>query len=624
MKKIIPTAFHPILFCCLFISTISYSQAPLIQWSKAYGGSFDDEARAGIPLADGTYVIAGKASSHDGQVNGHHGTDSIYDYWVLKINGLGNITKKKSYGGSENDQCETMLQNANGTFTLAGWSNSTDGDVTGNHGGNDVWVVTLAADLSLDSSHCYGGSNDDYCYYLDNTADGGQLITGWSKSNDGDLTSHHGKLTRSDFWVLKIGGTISYSKSIGGSQIDIARYGVQTADHGYIIGGHTYSDDGDVVGYHGGDADIYVVKLDSVGNIQWSRCYGGSGGERLNAVLPVSTGGYLIGGYTSSIDGDALSNTDTTQNAWLVRIDDSGNIIWEKTLGGSYVESVEDLVEMPDGNFAGIAYTGSADGDIKGHFGTGGDDASNWDCWLFGIDDSGNLLWQGCYGGYSHDLSNDIDITPDGYLFVTGESASSKGQITGTHGADDFWAMKTSVLTCSKSANLTSSYLTSGSALLSWDPVPGARKYSVRVRPTGGVWQTYQTYSLSWAVQNLSALTLYQWQVKTLCDSLSAQASGWTTQKTFTTLEKISNGPSENVFTVFPNPFSTTITLSSVHPDEGTAEITLYSVSGNILLKKDWNTQQTISIETSQLPSGIYLLFVKSRDKNLFTKLVKQ
>jgi len=622
-----PGIFISLLTLYLILNTsVVCSQAPGIAWTKVYGGSIEDAARAGIPLSDGTYIIAGKAYSFDGQVTTNHSTDSTSDFWVLKLDANGNITKKKSFGGSGDELCEAMIQLLDGTFILAGSTTSADGDVTGFHGNIDIWVVHLSSSLTLLSETCYGGSKNDQCFYLDPTHDGGYVITGWTKSNNGDVSGLHGT-NKYDLWILKIGGNNTFKKCIGGTDDEIARSGIETKDHGFIIGGYTYSHDGDVAGFHGGDGDMYVVKLDSTGNIQWSRCYGGSKTERLNNVIPVSTGGYLVVGYTQSNDGDALSNTDTTfGNMWLVRIDDLGNILWEKTYGGSHLESIEDILEMADGSFTGIGYCRSVDGDIKNHFPGTGDTEIYDDCWLFSIDASGNLLWQGCYGGNLHDLPNDIDITPDGYWLITGESASTTGQIKGNHGDDDYWVMKTTALICAKPVNLITSSIISNSATLSWDPVPGARTYSLHFRKTGASWSTYQTTALSWQANNLLPLTSYEWQVKALCDSSLNQQSDWAKKKSFTTSAKTWNQNYEEELQVvpFPNPFSSSINLKPLYSDEGLAEVTLFSISGTVILKAQWNENEWLKMNTEFIPPGIYFLVVKSGAETKTVKVIKE
>jgi len=158
------------------------------------------------------------------------------------------------------------------------WSN--DGDVSGNHGGSDYWVVKLNSSGDIEWQKCLGGTNsdggifNDYIYSIQQTSDGGFIMACETMSNDGDVSGNHGSY---DAWVVKLNslGDIEWQKCLGGTNRDIANSIQQTSDGGFIVAGYTYSNDGDVSGNHG-YCDAWVVKLNSSGDIEWQKCLGGT------------------------------------------------------------------------------------------------------------------------------------------------------------------------------------------------------------------------------------------------------------------------------------------------------------------------------------------------------------
>ena len=146
-----------ITLCFLFVVAFANAQAPAIQWQKSLGGSNNDYAYAIRQTTDGGYIVAGYSSSNDGDVTGNHGG---LDYWVVKLNSTGNIEWQKSLGGSSNDKAYAIQQTADGGYIVAGFSYSIDGDVTGNHGAFDYWVVKLNSTGNIEWQKSLGRSEE--------------------------------------------------------------------------------------------------------------------------------------------------------------------------------------------------------------------------------------------------------------------------------------------------------------------------------------------------------------------------------------------------------------------------------------------------------------------------------
>ena len=185
---------------------------------------------------------------------------------------------------------------------------------------------------AIEWERSYGGSSGDFARAIQQTADGGYIVVGFSHSQDGDVTENHGKF---DFWIVKLNlkGNIVWQKSLGGSRADTAHSVQQTTDGGYIVAGYSNSDDGDVSG-HRGMYDYWVIKLDAEGNLIWQRTLGGKGMDMATSVQQTKDGGYIAIGFSYSDDGDVSGNHGDS-DYWVVKLNGEGDIIWQKSLGGS-------------------------------------------------------------------------------------------------------------------------------------------------------------------------------------------------------------------------------------------------------------------------------------------------
>ena len=299
----------------LFVVTICLAQtAPTIEWARCYGGSDREDATSIIQTADGGFIVAGTSESNDGDVSGNHGRA---DYWVVKLNSSGVLQWQKCLGGSDWDEASSIAQTTDGGYIVAGYSSSNDGDVSGNHGTADYWVVKLNSSGDIEWQKCLGGSGGDGANSIAQTADGGFIVAGTSQSNDGVVSGNHGG---NDSWVVKLNssGDIEWQKCLGGSSSDFAYSIAQTADGGYIVAGYSLSNDGDVSGNHG-SADYWVVKLNSSGDILWQKCLGGSDWDVANSIAQTSDGGFIVAGYSYSYDGD-VSGHHGDGDYWVVKL----------------------------------------------------------------------------------------------------------------------------------------------------------------------------------------------------------------------------------------------------------------------------------------------------------------
>ncbi len=405
------------------------AKAMKFTWQRCFGGSSYETPISIKQTSDGGFLIGGYTDSYDGDCSENHGS---YDFIIVKVDASEDIVWKKCLGGSWFDEeCEIISTPDGGCFVV-GSSNSDDGDVSGNHGSTDFWAVKLDGSGNIVWQKSLGGSSDDVPYQAIQTADGGFLIGGWTGSSDGDVTGYHGY---TDIWVVKLdsSGERKWQKCLGGSAYDRPYSLIQTTDGGFLIGGYTYSNDGDVTGNHG-DADIWAVKLDPAGELKWQKCLGGKKSDRLYSLIQTIDGGFLITGDTRSSDGDVTGNHGE-RDIWVVKLDSSGERKWQKCLGGSADDFSSSAIQASDGGFQIRGYTYSNDGDVTGNHG----DA---DIWAVKLGPAGELKWQKCLGGSADDSPLSTIQTIDGEFLIGGYTCSSDGDVTGYHGGTDIWVVK--------------------------------------------------------------------------------------------------------------------------------------------------------------------------------------
>ncbi|MES2587761.1 MAG: T9SS type A sorting domain-containing protein [Bacteroidota bacterium] len=451
-------------------SALNYSvgQTPTIEWQKSLGGSNSDYASTIIRTSDQGYIIAGYTSTNnDGDVTGWHAgidttmfidefddtTYSFYnygDFWIVKMDAVGNIEWQKCLGGIANESATSIEETSDGGFILGGYGSSTDGDGSTNQGLNDFWVMKIDNTGNKIWQKSYGGSSQDFANSIKETNDGGYIVAGSSKSNNGDVTGNQGE---EDLWVLKLDniGNLEWKKSLGGSHWDEVYAVQQTFDGGFILTGLTRSNEGDISGNHnppigGGSTytanDVLLLKLSNIGVVEWQKCLGGTGGDYAKSIQQTIDNGYILAGSTSSTDGDVTGYHLGTQPAnsdfWIVKLNDLGTIEWQKALGGTGRDEANSISQSSDKGFIVTGWTNSTDGDISSNNGSE-------DFWAVKLDSIGTFLWEKTLGGTSYDRANSVSETNNGGYILTGITQSSNGDITTPNrGSYDVWVVKLS------------------------------------------------------------------------------------------------------------------------------------------------------------------------------------
>ncbi|MBN9384944.1 MAG: hypothetical protein J0H74_29585 [Chitinophagaceae bacterium] len=347
------------------------------------------------------------------------------------------IQWQKIYGSSYLDYPYSIRATADGGFIVTGQTQGNDGDVVGYHGNigpnialGDLWVIKMDGAGEVQWKKCLGGTwNEELGGDILQTPDGGYLVAGPSASIDCYLPPNHGSL---DCYLVKLSpaGEIQWQKMLGGVYNEYPTSLSATADGGYIIGGYTNSKD--IPGYHdnnnpGNNFDWWVVKVDATGNIQWQKALGGTGNDQCFSVSATPDGGCIAAGSTASTDGDVTVFHGAT-DAWVVKLSNTGAIQWQKELGGAYQDGAQSIQLTADGGYIMAGYAGSNDGDVSGnHVGFA---VGFRDFWVVKFSSSGTVQWQKCYGGNANETAFAIRATPDGGYLVAGDAESHDGDLS--------------------------------------------------------------------------------------------------------------------------------------------------------------------------------------------------
>jgi hypothetical protein len=344
-------------------SSLVYS-SPITQWQRTIGGSGNDTLICLDKTSDGGLILGGFS---DSSVSGNKTAPNygLVDYWLIKLDSLGNKQWDKSFGGTNHDRLSCSRQTGDGGFILGGSSNS---GASGNrssaaYGGYDLWLVKLDASGNKIWEKSFGGTNDDICQSIQQTQDGGYLVGGYSASGPSGSKSASG-YGSSDYWVIKLNGSGNklWEKTFGGEAEEKMTMAAQVADGGYILAGYSKS------GVSGNKSksniitnafvipgedteygqDYWVVKLDGNGNKLWESVIGTQESETLYDLQMTADGGLLIGGQ--SLSGTSLYKSADGSD-WLVKLDKDGKKLWDRSYANQWGNSVCSVLNTVEGGY---------------------------------------------------------------------------------------------------------------------------------------------------------------------------------------------------------------------------------------------------------------------------------
>ncbi len=354
-------------------------------WAASLGGPGTDDIFRGVEAASGGgYIVAGTTDSFGAGKN---------DAWLIKLDEDGNVAWQRTYGGKGGDVARAIRSTADGGFVIGGITYSFTS------GAADFWVLKFDANEDLQWQKSYGGPSNDMAHAIEPTSDGGFLV--------GGFTTSFGAVLK-DYFVIKLDseGNVQWQKRFGGAKDDVVRILMETSDGKYLVGGFSHS--------FGTAGDIMILKLDSDGNLEWQKRYGGGKFEEVSTILEAPDG-YIILEQSASFS--------STADGWIFKVDEDGNMLWQKRYGGGKFDELSAARLTPDGGFIVAGETKSFA-------------AINEDFWVVKFDSDGNIQWQKRHGGSGIDEAEAIALTPDGGSIVVGTTRSF-----GVLG-EDVWMMR--------------------------------------------------------------------------------------------------------------------------------------------------------------------------------------
>ena len=428
------------------LSSISCIAQPSILWQKSGNGTNLDFGFSVAETTDGGVVTVGNSKSVNGGFASNHG-DS--DAVVIKYDTQGTVIWHKMFGGTLADAAQNVIATSDGGCIFVGQTASNDGDISGNHGMTDAWVMKLGADGEIQWQRVMGGSQYDHANTIEQTPDGGYLVGAHTSSLNGDVPQTSGAFMNAWVFRLNAQGETTWQQTYPTNiYTGTGTHATHSADGGCLAISTRTSPvgvpDGSATVYY---SDVRAVKYNAEGNVEWTRWYGGSFQEQAETVRATSDGGYILTASSMSNDGDVSGHhgfpttvDSGTDDIWVVKLDALGNIQWQKSFGGSSNDSAVDARQTPDGGYIVLGTAASNGSDIVGNHGSPANPTT--DFWIAKLSPLGVIQWSKCLGGTSTELANGIALASDNGFVVAGASISTNGDITQNFGSYDIWTVK--------------------------------------------------------------------------------------------------------------------------------------------------------------------------------------
>ncbi len=628
-----------------------------IEWDNTIGGTGDDVANSIVQTFDGGYIVAGYSNSGiSGDKTAASKGDK--DYWILKLTSTGSIEWQKTIGGNDNDQAMRIKQTPDLGYVIVGFSLSgISGDKTEANKGpaytSDYWVVKLDNAGNLLWENTIGGDNYDYIYAVELTWDGGFIIGGYSQSGiSGDKTE--ATMGGADYWVIKLNhlGNIQWQNTIGGTGAEIVRKIILDTDGGYVVAGYSTSDiSGDKTeNAFGVGSDYWVVKLNSAGSILWQNNIGGNDTEILYDMLKLPDGGFgLFGVSYSGVSGDKTEVNKGGSDYWYVKIDATGAIEEQNTIGGSSEDGAQAMAQGANLDIVLAGHSKSPAGADKAENNLG--DPLTYDFWIATINNECipfteicNTVDDDCNGLIDDGLYDSISIVALGPTTICqGETVTLEATYSGTlvqwkrNGTSIAGATSSTYTTSQKGLYTCYTESDCGSAESDGINVVVNKKPSASITP-GGPTSFCAGGNVTLSVTPVGGCS-YQWYKGA---SLIAGATGLsyvaTTPGNYKCkVTKIATGCFKNsnsiaVFVpckegedlatnvlVYPNPASTSITINTPSFEE--KNIVIFNEIGQQIININTSDDVTL-IKTNTWVTGVYFIQVTDMQSTQILKLI--
>lgn len=347
------------------------------------------------------------------------------------------ITLSKTVGSSGTESIHDLIADQDGHIIALGQCDSVDRDTSCHyHGGStDIWLVKMDAAGNILWQKCYGGSEEDNAYQIIQTTDGGFLFTGVTFSSDGDVAVNQGYFYQ--VWIVKTdsNGNIQWQQGL----IAAKTYDLMQLHNGkYLIACYTINSSSSFPVHYGGGFvnDAWLTWINNDGTIDTSRIYGGTADDYITQIIELPDHDLQLFGYTESIDYDLVgTSANGFRDGWIFRTDSNGSIKWTKRWGGNLPDAIDGAVLLPNKNFLTAGSSDSNQGDFLSNHGSS-------DVWIMLLDSVANRISNYLYGGSNTDAMDfrrRIHSANNGIFTVGALSYSSDGDVGFNHGYSDFW-----------------------------------------------------------------------------------------------------------------------------------------------------------------------------------------
>jgi hypothetical protein len=407
-----------------------------VEWKKMLGGNGNDYGYSIIKTADGGYLVSGRTTSNNGDITS---TKGGIDMWVVKLDAAGEIQWQKSYGGNADEYSVAAAATPDGGYVLTGYTlSNNNGDVGQNHGNTDFWVLKINGTGAIQWQKTLGGSGDDRPSAITVTTEGRIGVAGYTNSTNGDVGSNHGL---EDMWVMLLdngNGNFLWKKTFGGNGSENAKALAPAPNGGLYVGGVTSSNSNGDVGASKGNNDFWVLHLDRSLSIVWKNNFGGTNNEELNALAVSADGNMLVAaGSTKSNNTGDVGPTTGSEDMWVIRINAAtGALLSQKVLGGNAIDVAKGVLIKPNGSIVVAGYTYSNNnGDVEANNGAG-------DYWIVGLNSSNSITWKKALGGDNEDLAWSVAEGANGFAVAGYTMSKNSGDVGANRGNSDIWVVK--------------------------------------------------------------------------------------------------------------------------------------------------------------------------------------
>jgi hypothetical protein len=490
------------------------------------------------------------------------------------------ISNQKTIGGNNIESLLDIKQLSNGEFITAGWSESgISGDKTdASYGYADGWVVKFSSTLQVQWQKSYGGDSIDILNRIIETEDGGFLLGGFSSSSvSGNKTAPN--IGGFDIWIIKIDslGGIQWQKTYGGLLNEGSYYAAKGVmeiipyKNGYLLGCISASDISSTKSEDSrGGIDYWIINISNTGNIVWDKTIGGGLTDHLNSMSIFSTGEILLCGESKSdVSGDKSSSSQGYEDNWLVLLDSNRNIIWDKTIGGSFSEYLGYSTIHQD-----IIYVGCySDSDISGDKTESSKGGADY--WVIKLDKNGTILWNKTIGGNGWEVLHSLTYTKNNQILLCGNTLSgiSGDKSENNNGEHDYW-----IVSIDTNSNIVWQKNIGGSTYDKADRIIEAGENSYVIAGTSNSNISYD--------KTESNRGDYDYWIVELATNVS-----------------ISNSSKSNsIIDVFPNPFENYLQVKT----DSKISYSLFDMNGRLL--KNGSTTSSCNLNTETIRSGVYIL----------------